>query len=67
MVEGEQLQEDISVFEGEFKAIVEELWKEEHGNQAVIAAGAVGRPQEAKPRPEKPVFGGNDWKIKLLL
>ena len=67
MVEGEQLQEDISVFEREFKAIVEDLWKEERGNQAVIPAGAVGPPQEAKPRPEKPVFGGDGWKVKLLL
>ena len=65
-MEGEQLQEDISVFEREFKAIVEDLWKGEHGNQAVIAAGAVGPPQEGKPRPEKPVFGGDGWKVKLL-
>ena len=67
MVEGGQLQEDISVFEREFRAIVEDLWKEERGNQAVIATGAVGPPQEAKPRPEKPVFGGDGWKVKLLL
>jgi len=66
-VEGEQLQEDISVFEREFRAIVEELWKEEHGNQAAIATGTVERPQEVKSRPEKPVFGGDDWKVKLLL
>ena len=63
-MEGEQLQEDISVFEREFRAIVEELWKEEHGNQAAIA---VERPQEVKSRPEKPVFGGDGWKVKLLL
>jgi hypothetical protein len=67
MMEGEQLQEDISVFEREFKEIVEDLWKEEHGNQAAIAAETVERPQEAKSRPEKPVFGGSDWKVKLLL
>ena len=66
-MEGEQLQEDISVFEKEFKAIVEDLWKEEHGNQAVIAAETIEQPQEAKLRPEKPVFGGGDWKIKLWL
>ena len=66
-MEGEQLQEDISVFEKEFKAIVEDSWKEEHGNQGAIAAETVEQPQEAKLKPEKPVFGGGDWKIKLLL
>jgi len=62
-MEGEQLQEDISVFEKEFKAIVEDLWKEEDGNQAPSAE----RPQAAKSRAEKPIFGGDDWKVKLLL
>jgi hypothetical protein len=64
VIEGDQLQEDVSVFERDLKAIVEDLWREEHGNQA---AGTVERPQEAKSRPEKPIFGGDDWKIKLLL
>ena len=36
-------------------------------NQAAIAAETVEQPQEAKLRPEKLVFGGGDWKIKLLL
>ena len=66
-MEGEQLQEDVSVFEKEFKAIVEDIWKEAHENQAAIAAETVEQPQEAKLRPEKLVFGGGDWKIKLLL
>jgi len=67
VVEGEQLQEDISLFEREFKEIVEDLWKEEHGNQAAIAAETVEQPREAKSKPEKPVFGGSDWRVKLFL
>jgi len=67
MGEGKQLQEDICKFETEFKAIVEEFWKEEYGNQAPITAGTVERPQEAKSKPEKPTFGGDDWKVGLFL
>ncbi len=59
VVEGEQLQEDVSVFEREFRVAVEELWKE-RANQAAIAA-------EARERPERPVSGGGDWKVKHLL
>ena len=59
MTEGEQLQEDKSVFEREFKVVVEILWKED-GNQAAISA-------EAKSRPEKSASGGDDWKVKHLL
>jgi hypothetical protein len=62
--EGKQLQGDISVFESEFKAVVEDYWKEEHGDQAPISTERV---QETKSRPEKPIFGGDDWKVGLFL
>jgi hypothetical protein len=63
--EGKQLQEDISEFKREFKAVIEEIWKEEQAGGGSGGGGAAG--QEAKRRPEKPVFGGGDWKVALFL
>jgi hypothetical protein len=50
-----QLQGDISVFESELKAVVEDYWKEERGDQAPISTERV---QATKSRPEKPILGG---------
>lgn len=67
MTEAKQLQEDINGFERELKAIVEDFWREEDGNQTPITIGTVERLQGAKSRPEKPIFGGDDWKVELFL
>ena len=32
------------------------MWKEEHGNQAAIAAKTIEQSREARSRPEGPVF-----------
>lgn len=60
VAEGKQLQEDMSRFEREFKVVVEDCWKEDHPSTAE-------QPQEARMRPEKPIFGGDGWKVEHFL
>lgn len=73
--EGVALQDDLSQFEGELKAAVEQIWKKSDQTEGDVKSESWAARMEAKEkdkqtdpidRVEKPGVSEADWEIKLF-